>query len=164
SDIGNKDCGNSTDGHSSLQNQDLILQCNAYMLSMPGIPCVFWPHWYTYKADIQKMIMARKSAGIHSESAVQEQSGSGWYKATVTGKKGTLILYLGSAAGEAAPSGYKTALKTNKVAMYYTGEWSPKEDVEQVPTAEKRGVKYLQNGQLRIIYGDKVYDVTGRQL
>ncbi len=164
SDIGNSDCGNSKDGHSSLQNKELILQCNAYMLSMPGIPCVFWPHWYTYKSDIQKMIMARKSAGVHSESAVQEQSGSGWYKATVTGKKGTLILYLGSAASESAPEGYKTAIKTNKVAMYYTGEWSPKQDVEQVTSEEKRGVKYLQNGQLRIIYGDKVYDVTGRQL
>ena len=164
SDIGNTDCGNSTDGHSSLQNKELILQCNAYMLSMPGIPCVFWPHWYTYKSDIQKMIMARKSAGVHSESAVQEQSGNGWYKATVTGKKGTLILYLGSAASESAPEGYKTAIKTNKVAMYYTGEWSPKQDVEQVPSVEKRGVKYLQNGQLRIVYGDKVYDVTGRQL
>ena len=163
-DIGNKDCGNSTDGHSSLNNKDLILQCNAYMLSMPGVPCVFWPHWYTYKSDIRKMITARKKAGVHSESAVQEQSGSGWYKATVTGKYGTLILYLGSAANESAPSGYTQAIKQNKVAIYYTGEGNPNQGVEEVSREPKRAVKVLRDGRMVIVCGEKMYDAMGREL
>jgi len=68
------------------------------------------------------MIIARKSAGIHSESTVTENSGSGWYEATITGKNGNVVLYLGSSASKAAPTGYTLALKESKVAMYYTGE------------------------------------------
>ena len=162
-DIGNSDCGKSTDGHTSLNNKDLILQCNAYMLSMPGVPCVFWPHWYTYTAQLQQMIDARRMAGVHSESAVQEQSGQGWYKATVSGKYGTLILYLGSAANESAPAGYKTAIKDGKVAMYYTGEGNPYRGADEVRSLP-RATKVLQNGQLRIILGNKVFDATGRAL
>ena len=119
-DINNADCGNKKDG-SSINNKELIMQCNAYMLSMPGIPCVFWPHWYTYKSDIKAMITARRSAGIHSESEVSETSGSGYYEATVTGKYGKVVLYLGSSASKAAPAGYKQAVKGAKYAMYYIG-------------------------------------------
>ena len=163
-DINNSDCGNSKDGHSSLNNKDLILQCNAYILSMPGVPCVFWPHWYTYKSEIRKLITARKKAGVHSESAVQEQSGNGWYKATVTGKYGTLILWLGSAANENAPAGYVQAIKQNKVAVYYTGEGNPNESVEQVPDGTVLPTKQLRNGRVVIIRDGKMYDVTGRAL
>ena len=115
------DIKNSTDG-ASVNDRALMLQCNAYILSMPGVPCVFWPHWVKYKNEIQKMIIARKSAGIHSESAVSEQSGNGWYEATVTGKYGNVVLYIGSSATKAAPEGYTLALKESKIAMYYTGE------------------------------------------
>ena len=115
------DIKNSTDG-ASANDRALMLQCNAYILSMPGVPCVFWPHWVKYQSEIQKMIIARKSAGIHSESTVTEQSGSGWYEATVTGKRGNVILYLGSSATKAAPEGYTLALKDSKVAMYYSGD------------------------------------------
>jgi len=153
------DVGGSKDGYTTLHNRALMLQCNAYILSMPGVPCVFWPHWYTYKAEIKKMIEARKKAAIHSESTIEETSGSGWYKATVHGKAGNVILYLGSAASEAAPSGYKTAIKEDKVAMYYTGEgW---EDVEQVIVAPK-SEKFLKDGQLYIRRGEKIYDAQGR--
>ena len=130
-DINNSDCGNSKDGSSSLNNKELIMQCNAYILSMPGIPCVFWPHWYTYKSDIKAMITARRSAGVHSESDVQETSGSGYYEATVTGKYGKVILYLGSSASKSAPAGYKQAVKGSKYAMYYTGTM-PATDIEKV--------------------------------
>ena len=87
----NADCGNKKDG-SSINDKELIMQSNAYTLSMPGIPCVFYPHWYKYKTDIKAMITARRSAGIHSESAVSETSGSGYYEATITGKTGSSLV------------------------------------------------------------------------
>ena len=133
-DINNADCGNKKDG-SSINNKELIMQCNAYILSMPGIPCVFYPHWYKYKSDIKAMITARRSAGIHSESAVSETSGSGYYEATITGKTGKVVLYLGSSASKAAPSGYKQAVKGSKYAMYYTGTM-PTTDIEQTQTVK----------------------------
>ena len=130
----NADCGNKKDG-SSINDKELIMQSNAYILSMPGIPCVFYPHWYKYKTDIKAMITARRSAGIHSESAVSETSGSGYYEATITGKTGKVILYLGSSASKAAPSGYKQAVKGSKYAMYYTGTM-PTTDIEQTQTVK----------------------------
>ncbi len=147
-----------TDG-SSINNKSVILQCNAYLLSMPGVPCVFYPHWYKYKAEIKKMIEARKKAGIHSESAVTEESGNGYYRATIQGKYGSVKLMLGSAASDAAPAGYTEAIKDSGFAMYYTGNssWA----VEQVNTNAK-SEKFLKDGQLFIRCGEKIYDAQGR--
>lgn len=146
---------------SSCQNRDMMLQMNAYILSMPGVPCVFYPHWVTYKSEIKQMIHARKMAGVHSESTVNEQSGSGWYKATVQGKAGELKLYLGSAAQEAAPAGFTEALKTNKVAIYYTGNGT----ALGVTRGHETATKYLENGRLRLRTSDgSIYDVQGRRV
>ena len=45
-----------------------IRACNAYLLAMPGTPCVFLKHWIDYKKDIKMMIEARKLAGITNTS------------------------------------------------------------------------------------------------
>ena len=163
-DINNTDCGNSTDGQTSINNRDMMLQANAYILSMPGVPCVFYPHWYKYKSEIKAMITARKSAGIHSESTVEEQSGSGWYKATVQGKYGKVVLYLGSAATEMAPTGFKQAIKESKVAIYYTGNGTTGVENVEGERREARGEsqKVLRDGRLLIRLGDKTYDAQGR--
>ena len=124
-DINNTDAGNSFDGRTTLANRELMMQCNAFILSMPGIPCVFYPHWYTYKSEIKEMIHARKSAGIHSESSViYEESSADSYKATIQGKYGLILLYLGTAASSSVPAEFKQAIKSSKVAMYYTGDGS----------------------------------------
>ena len=44
------------------------LAANAYLLAMPGTPCVFMTHWMDCKQDIKAMIDVRKAAGIHSMS------------------------------------------------------------------------------------------------
>ena len=44
------------------------LKANAILLGMPGTPCVFQPHWLKYKNDIKQMILARKVAGVKSQS------------------------------------------------------------------------------------------------
>ncbi len=44
------------------------LAANAYLLAMPGTPCVFLTHWQAYKREIQAMIGVRKFVGIHNES------------------------------------------------------------------------------------------------
>ena len=45
-----------------------IRACNAYLLAMPGTPCVFLKHWIDYKKDIKMMIEARTLAGITNTS------------------------------------------------------------------------------------------------
>ena len=73
------------------------MQANAWLLSMPGVPSVFYPHWAKYKEDIKPMIVARHLAGVHSESEVKDEQVDGnGYQATVVGKNGWLILQLGN--------------------------------------------------------------------
>ena len=110
-------CGNSMEDH----NKDRVLGANAFILSMPGVPCVFYPHWAKYKDAIGKMVLARKAAGVHSESNVSDEADSGYYKSTITGKHGSIRLLLGPNSGfETTPQGYTLAYKGGNFAMYYT--------------------------------------------
>lgn len=94
-----------------------LLQCNAFMLSMPGVPCVFYPHWKEYKAEIAPMILARKAVGVHSESAVSDQGDASGYRATITGTNGTLILELGNRVST-TQSGYTKVAYGDGYAMW----------------------------------------------
>lgn len=102
----------------SSANKNKVLQANAFLLSMPGIPCVFYPHWQVFKEEIGKMIMVRHATGVHSESAVSDEAGAGGYQAYVTGKNGMICLQLGNKVGS-APSGYTTAVSGSGFAVHY---------------------------------------------
>ena len=56
------------DGSSNGNIVQNILAANAYMMGMPGTPCVFYKHWMAYKKEISAMIDVRKAAGIHNRS------------------------------------------------------------------------------------------------
>ncbi len=115
--------------------KDRLLQANAYILSMPGVPCVFYPHWKAHGAAIKPMILARKAVGVHSESAVSDQVVGNGYRAYVTGTKGTLILELGAACSE-CPYGYIEVAAGAGYKMYITYECSsPKLTISQGTTA-----------------------------
>ena len=110
-------CGKSMEDY----NKDRVLGANAFILSMPGVPCVFYPHWVKYKNAIGKMVLARKAAGVHSESKVSDEAGNGYYKSTITGHHGSIRLLLGPNSGfETTPAGYTLAYKGGNFAMYYT--------------------------------------------
>ncbi len=175
-DNGNEFCG---DGNSMGLCKDKLLQANAYMLSMPGVPCVFWPHWVTYKEELKKMINARYKAGVHSESAVSDEAGDGFYKATITGTNGEIRLLLGPNSGyNSTPSGYTLAVKGNGYGVYYKmnsarGDKNTErvdrtktegvEEVSSMPSAV-RGEKFVQDGQLLIKVGEQVFDAFGRRV
>ena len=94
-----------------------ILQANAFILSMPGVPCVFYPHWKENKDAIGAMILARKAVGVHSESPVNDEADGGGYRATIQGTNGTLILELGNKVS-GSQSGYTKAASGNGYAMW----------------------------------------------
>ena len=155
-----------------------LLQANAFLLSMPGVPCVFYPHWCKYNGFIKPMIEARKLAGVHSESEVRDEyANSTGYQATVVGKYGYLILCLGDKAHQDFSAEY------DLMASYYAENdansghdasyqiWvnrtapfpSAIEDVCSKPSAVK-GEKFLQNGKMYIRLGDKIYDIMGQRV
>lgn len=82
---------------SSSEQQDPIrrdtLAANAYLLAMPGTPCVFFTHWLEYKDEIGAMISARKVAGITNMSDYEVKVATSAYYAVNVNK--TLYVAVG---------------------------------------------------------------------
>ena len=75
-------------------------QAYAYLLTHPGVPCIFWSHMYEWGAtvtnEIKALIQMRKDAGIHSQSPVTVlRSENGLYVASIAGDTKTVILKMG---------------------------------------------------------------------
>jgi len=63
------------------------LAANAYLLAMPGTPCIFLKHWQAYKPEIKAMIEARKAAGIRNTSTYTNiENNKKYYANTVDDK------------------------------------------------------------------------------
>lgn len=75
---------------SASEQQDPIrrdtLAANAYLLAMPGTPCVFLTHWQEYKDEIGAMISARKAAGITNMSDYEVKVATSAYYAVNVNK------------------------------------------------------------------------------
>ena len=150
---------------SSATVKNRILQANAYILMMPGIPCVFWPHWYSYRDEINALIAVRKEAGIHSESQVLNESGQGnQYEATIVGHHGTVVLRLGSGRSKVAPDGYELAVEGGGFYQYTVFIKMNPEGIEEVQGNDVRSTKFIRDGQLYIRLGDKTFDILGNEI
>jgi alpha-amylase len=81
------------------------LAANAYMLAMPGTPCVFQPHWRAYKKEIKSMIEARKLAGITNMSNyTNKMAQPACFANETTGDKAKLIVVVGNNTKAYTPS------------------------------------------------------------
>ena len=100
------------------------LAANAYMLAMPGTPCIFQPHWNAYKSEIKEMIAARKYAGITNMSNYDnKQSKKTLYVNEVTGTKHKLLVAVGNdAAGYAGETGYTKILSGYHYAYFLSND------------------------------------------
>lgn len=95
-----------------------IEAANAYLLMMPGTPCVFLPHWQAYKTAIKKFIFVRKAAGITNQSSITRgEVTSGGYALSVEGTNGSILLLTGGAVST-THSGYKAAVSGTYYALY----------------------------------------------
>ena len=111
----------------SEQNDPLrkdTIAANAYMLAMPGTPCIFQPHWSAYKSEIKEMIAARKYAGITNMSNyANKQSKKTLYVNEVTGTKHKLLVAVGNdAAGYAGETGYTKILSGYHYAYFLSND------------------------------------------
>ena len=101
--------------------KSFVEAANAYILSMPGTPCVFLQHWKQYKSSIKQLITLRKLVGIHNESEVKELNSSGMlYAAEVTGTKGKLILSCGMGTPAVSSSDYQLVEQGSAYKVYAT--------------------------------------------
>lgn len=111
----------------SEQNDPLrkdTIAANAYMLAMPGTPCIFQPHWNAYKSEIKEMIAARKYAGITNMSNyANKQNKKTLYVNEVTGTKHKLLVAVGNdAAGYVGETGYTKILSGYHYAYFLSND------------------------------------------
>lgn len=101
-----------------------ILACNAFMLAMPGTPCVFLKHWLDYKNDIKKMIEVRKLVGITNKSTytflnTSDRDYVAFYTYGGSDNKKVLLTVVGSNVSKYTPAATFTKLCEGDGYVFY---------------------------------------------
>ena len=113
------------DGSSNGPLRKDTLAANAYLLAMPGTPCVFMKHWQSYKQEIANMVAVRKAVGINNMSVPTEMaSAKDYYAVQVEGTNGKkLLCVVGTKAGSYTPnnSNWKKVISGYHYAYYVQG-------------------------------------------
>ena len=127
---------------SASEPQDPIrrdtLAANAYLLAMPGTPCVFYAHYLAYPKEIKAMIAARKLAGVtNTSSYLPYRSSKDYYANTVEGTNGKLLVVVGKGANglSVSPGRYAKLLSGYHYAYYLARE-------AETPWADKASGTY----------------------
>lgn len=88
--------------HDSFANDWQVEQAYAYLLTHPGVPTVYWKHYFDWGPDLREriraLINARKAAKVHAGSRVHLQDNAGErgvYAAYVEGANGALYVRIG---------------------------------------------------------------------
>ena len=100
-----------------------VMMSYAYILTHPGTPCVFWPHYFdwgeNYKGQINKMVQIRKSAGISSTSRIGIiESKPGLYAAVIDGDSKRVVVKLGKSWGWQPAGNWTLAASGERYAIW----------------------------------------------
>lgn len=96
--VDNHDTGKNTPNTSDGPLGKNVCAANAYILAMPGTPCVWLKHWTDYKGTLKRLIAARHAAGLTSESEIVSSTATtDGFVLHVKGTKGEVMLVLGDA-------------------------------------------------------------------
>jgi alpha-amylase len=107
-----------------------VLAAYAYILSNPGIPCVWMNHWNddNYKTKINELIAARRHVEIHNESEITvNRTSADLYVATSVGLSGSLIVKIGTGT-YAAPTDYELQTSGTDYAVWTKSDSAPNPD------------------------------------
>jgi alpha-amylase len=96
---------------------------NAFILTMPGTPCVWLSHWQAFKTAIKKLITVRKAVGVSNESTILSmQTESTGCTLMVQGSKGKILLLLGEVTTGGNDSSYKLVLEGTNYQLFVSGD------------------------------------------
>lgn len=100
------------------------LAANAYLLAMPGTPCIFQIHWNEYKPELKEMIAARKFAGITNMSNyVNKTCKKTLYVNEVNGSNHKLLVAVGDEASNyAGETGYTKIFKGHHFSYFLSND------------------------------------------
>ena len=91
----------------------------AYLLTHPGVPCVFWSHYFDWgqatRRTIDRLIGVRKGAGLHARSSVDiRQARRGLYAAVIDSR---VAVKLGS-EGWSPGGGWRLTVDGDRFAVW----------------------------------------------
>lgn len=113
------------DGSSNGPLRKDTLAANAYLLAMPGTPCVFMKHWQEYKQEIANMVAVRKAVGINNISIPTEVAkAKDYYAVQVEGSDSKkLLCVVGTKANSYTPedSNWKKVISGYHYVYYVQG-------------------------------------------
>ena len=73
------------DAH-NIAGNDNLMKANAYIMTHPGIPMIFLPHWLANKQKMNELIAVRKQNGINAWSTISIAASSTFYAAYIDNK------------------------------------------------------------------------------
>ena len=140
------------------------LAANAFLLAMPGTPCVFMTHWMACKKDIKMMINARNAAGIHNMSTYANQANStSYYAVRTSGDKCELLAVVGNGASTYQPNDNWQKIISGYHYVYYMNKNAEQAWVD-LPSGEYDG---QQTATLTVVSQDSgaklVYTTDGSE-
>lgn len=159
--VENHDTQVRADGSSNGPLRNYVVAANAYMLAMPGTPCVFLPHWKAYKQEIKSMILARKLAGITNMSNYGVKASAfnnpvNYILYNVDGEKGKLIVAVGRMWNESQTSGYTKILSGDNYAYYLENSmetaWADKASGKYTGAIKVKLVGVSADGAAQLVY------------
>ena len=144
------------------------LAANAYMLAMPGTPCIFQPHWRAYKQELKSMIEARKLAGITNMSNyTNKMAQTACFANETTGNKAKLIVVVGNNTKAYTPGADYTQILEGYHYRYYLSK-SAETAWCNIPSGEyEAGFKakltaVSQNSNAKLVYTTDGTDPTAK--
>lgn len=133
-----------------------IEAANAFILAMPGTPCIFSLHYEAYKNAITNMIKGRRACGVTNMSSCTSTTVSGGIIFTTTGDKGKVMVRLGAAASSnPSASEYQLVQRGTNYAFYITKgiDWENSEKTGKIvgyPVIDKASGVYANSVTVRI--------------
>ena len=167
------------DNHDTGQNTNYdclktnIMPANAFILTMPGTPCIFYKHYLVYGDEIANCIKARRAAGIHNQSDIlTQQESNGGYILETEGTRGNLYLQVGGAVFNGTPAGYTLVQGGDGYNLFISNgiDWKhvgKDGSILGYPVVSKKSGNYVNNVSLTVAPSKSgttlVYTVDGSE-
>lgn len=147
-----------------------IPAANAFLIAMPGTPCIFQPHWRAYEHELKSMIEARKLVGITNTSSYSNYTNNAQYFANaVIGTNGRkLLVVVGIPSMMTTPSKTEyTRILSGKNYMYYLSNNSETAWADKASGEYEEGFKVTltavsQNSNAKLVYTTNGIDPTAK--
>lgn len=121
------------DTPNNVLNSGNVVQTYAYLLTHPGVPCIYWPHLFDWgdavKGEISDLIAIRKNAGIHSQSNVTINTAqNGLYAAIVNGNNYDVAMKIGPNDWSPSGSNWSLVASGNNYAVWTNSDDTTDDD------------------------------------